>query len=272
MNPRLTETLNEFRNTGAYLAFSGGVDSALLLALCVREQIPVTAVTFQTTLHPRCDLENAQAVAQKLGVRHVVLEIDEMTVPEILKNPPDRCYHCKKHLFRTLRDLAAAEGCPIVLDGTNADDLTQYRPGLRALRELGIRSPLAECGVTKTEVRTMAAELGLPTASRPSSPCLATRLPYYTRITPELLRKIEAGEDFLKGLGFPVVRLRTHPEKDGLLARIEIPPEQFPALLARQEEVSAFLREQGFARVTLDLEGFRSGSYDRGLSPQNSQN
>ena len=132
MNERLLSALFSFRETGVCLAFSGGVDSALLLALCVKEQIPVTAVTFQTTLHPRCDLENARAITKKLGVRHLVLEVDETAVPVIMENPPDRCYHCKKYLFTKLQALAVTEGRPTILDGTNADDLTQYRPGLKA--------------------------------------------------------------------------------------------------------------------------------------------
>ncbi len=269
MNERLLSALFSFRETGVCLAFSGGVDSALLLALCVKEQIPVTAVTFQTTLHPRCDLENARAITKKLGVRHLVLEVDETAVPVIMENPPDRCYHCKKYLFTKLQALAETEGRPTILDGTNADDLTQYRPGLKALKELHVRSPLAECGVTKAEVRQLASELGLKTASRPSSPCLATRLPYYTHVTPALLRQIEAGEGYLKTAGFPIVRLRVHPEAMGPLARIEIPVGQFPALLEKKTEITTFLRDLGFAEVTLDLEGFRSGCYDRNLKPSN---
>lgn len=265
MNETLRKNIRAYRSSGVFLAFSGGVDSALLLALCVRERVPVTAVTFQTTLHPHCDLENAKSVADKLHAPHLVLEVDEMSVPEILQNPPDRCYHCKKHLFRTLQELAGSQGCEAVLDGTNADDLGEYRPGLRALRELGIRSPLAECGVSKAEVRALAAELGLETASRPSSPCLATRLPYHVTITSGLLKNIEKGEDFLKKLGFPIVRLRVHPAEDGGLARIEVPADHLEELLFQREHVTAYLRQLGFAQITLDLEGFRSGSYDRAL-------
>ena len=265
MNEALRKNIRAYRSSGVFLAFSGGVDSALLLALCVRERVPVTAVTFQTNLHPHCDLENAKSVADRLQAPHLVLEVDEMSVPEILQNPPDRCYHCKKHLFRTLQELAGAQGCEAVLDGTNADDLGEYRPGLRALRELGIRSPLAECGVSKAEVRALAAELGLETASRPSSPCLATRLPYHVTITSGLLKNIEKGEDFLKKLGFPIVRLRVHPAEDGGLARIEVPADHLEELLFQREHVTAYLRQLGFAQITLDLEGFRSGSYDRTL-------
>lgn len=269
MNETLLQNIRAYQKSGVFLAFSGGVDSTLLLALCVREQVPVTAVTFQTTLHPRCDLENAKAVAEKLGAAHLVLNVDEMSVPEILQNPPDRCYHCKKHLFQTLLELAGTRGCETVLDGTNADDLGEYRPGLRALRELGIRSPLAECGISKVKVRMLAAELGLEPASRPSSPCLATRLPYGVTISTDLLKKIEKGEEFLKESGFPIVRLRVHPAEDGGLARIEVPTDRLKELLSQREQVAAYLLQLGFAQITMDLEGFRSGSYDqRRKTPQ----
>ncbi len=259
----LSAVIRSCREKGVCLAFSGGVDSALLLALCVKEKVPVTAVTFQTVLHPKCDLENAKAVATKLGADHLILEMDEFSVPEILSNPPDRCYYCKKFLFERLTELAKQLGRGIVMDGTNADDLKEYRPGLRALRELAVLSPLAECGISKAQVRQMAAELGLETASRPSAPCLATRLPYGTKISKELLQKIESGEEFLKGLGFPVVRLRVHPAADGGVARIEVPTDRLEDLLTCRETIVAYLKELGFAQVTIDLEGFRSGSYDK---------
>ena len=183
-------------------------------------------------------------------------------MPEILSNPPDRCYYCKKFLFEKLAELANQLGRGIVMDGTNADDLNEFRPGLRALRELSVCSPLAESGITKAQVRQMAAEMGLETASRPSAPCLATRLPYGTKISKGLLQKIEAGEAFLKDLGFPVLRLRVHPAADGGVARIEVPADRLEDLLMCRETIIPYLKELGFAQVTLDLEGFRSGSYD----------
>ena len=258
MNERLLSALFSFRETGVCLAFSGGVDSTLLLALCVKEQIPVTAVTFQTTLHPRCDLENARAITKKLGVRHLVLEVDETAVPVIMENPPDRCYHCKKYLFTKLQALAQTEGRPTILDGTNADDLKVYRPGLQALRELGVHSPLAECGFTKAEVRAAAAQLGLSVASRPPAPCMATRLPYGTALDFSVLRRLEQGEEALHGLGFPVCRLRLH----GNVVRIEVPADRIGDLAAARDTVLAALKPLNFPYYTLDLTGFRSGSMD----------
>lgn len=244
------------------LAFSGGVDSALLLVLLAREKIPATAVTLKTALQPPCDIDAAREMAASWGVPHQVLEIDELGCAPLLANPTDRCYHCKKYLFSALARLAAEQGA-VLMDGTNADDLTEYRPGLMAAKELGVQSPLAELSITKKEVREMAAALGLSVASRPSSPCLATRLPYGEPITRPLLAAIGQGEELLRQAGFPVVRLRTHPGPGGLLGRIEVPPADFERLLAARETLLPALRQLGYTHLTLDLAGFVSGSYDK---------
>lgn len=255
------------------LAFSGGVDSALLLYLltqaCQETGRQVYAVTFHTALHPQADLDYARQFAQSLHASHHILRINELENPKILENPPDRCYHCKKMLFEKLWAFAREKQVDTVLEGSNKDDLNVYRPGLRAIQELGVQSPLAQCGITKTQVRRFAAEYGLPVATRPSAPCLATRLPYYTKIDTGLLARIEQGECFLKHMGIDNVRIRVH----GDIARLEIDPKDFPVLFEHRTEIIRQLKKLKLSYLTLDLEGFRSGSMDIGFtsdgSPQN---
>lgn len=250
---------------GVCVAFSGGADSSLILKLATEEARRVGrtihAVTFVTTLHPNTDLPIARRVAEEMGAHHVILELDEFSDEGILQNPVDRCYRCKKMLFQTLQEYAADQGLKAILDGTNHDDLSVYRPGLKALAELGIRSPLAEAGFTKADVRALARQLGISVSDRPSAPCLATRLPYGTRIQRELLDRIEAGEAYLVNQGFAVVRLRIH----GDILRIEIPREDFQRFLDLSPLIIAKLHELRFLYLTLDLEGFRSGSMDLAL-------
>lgn len=250
---------------GVCVAFSGGADSSLILKLATEEARRVGrtihAVTFVTTLHPNTDLPIARRVAEEMGAHHVILELDEFSDEGILQNPVDRCYRCKKMLFQTLQEYAADQGLKAILDGTNHDDLSVYRPGLKALAELGIRSPLAEAGFTKADVRALARQLGISVSDRPSAPCLATRLPYGTRIQRELLDRIEAGEAYLVNQGFAVVRLRFH----GDILRIEIPREDFQRFLDLSPLIIAKLHELRFLYLTLDLEGFRTGSMDLAL-------
>ncbi len=259
---RLSRQIEELCRTDTVLAFSGGVDSALLLSLLKEASGPngtkVLPVTFRTVLHPAADLEAAGKVCRELGTGHLILDIDETASPEIMENPPERCYLCKKMLFKTLREFAASVSAPAVIDGTNLDDTMVYRPGLKALAELGIKSPLKDAGMTKADVRRMAAERGLSVSSRPSAPCLATRFPYHTHLTPEMLRTAEEGEAVLRNFITGNIRLRIH----GNLARIEADPEQFPALSEHRAEITKALRDLGFQFITLDLSGFRSGSYD----------
>ena len=205
--------MKEYGRQDMCIAFSGGVDSSLLLMAAKQtsqEGKKIWAVTFDTMLHPSCDLETARKVAGEAGVLHKVLYINELEQEEIRYNPVNRCYLCKKALFQKLKDFAEGEGITVILEGTNEDDLHVYRPGLKAVRELGIHSPLAETGFTKEEVRKLAEELGVSVARRPSTPCLATRLPYGAKIEPEILEQIAKGEESLRSLGFPVVRLRLH--------------------------------------------------------------
>ena len=262
---QLEAIMDELTDQDMALAFSGGVDSSLLLKMAAdraaNQATNAWAVTFNTRLHPSCDLENARKVAGELGGIHVILEIDELEMEEIRSNPVNRCYLCKRNLFRTLMAFAKEKGVEVLAEGTNEDDLHVYRPGIQAVRELGIRSPLAEAGLTKEEVRRLAAACGISAASRPSTPCMATRLPYGVRLDYEILKKIEAGEEILRRMIGGNVRLRLH----GQVVRIETDPERFSLALEKREEVVRQLKELGFVYITLDLEGFRSGSMDVGL-------
>ena len=243
------------------VAFSGGVDSSLLLLMCCdaakKTGKKVHAVTIHTRLHPMNDLETAKRVAAEAGsaAEH---HIDELEEAGIRFNPVDRCYLCKKCLFRKLIAKAKELDARTVLDGTNADDLTVYRPGIRALRELGVISPLAELGITKAEVRQIAAEYGLSVSGRPSTPCMATRFPYGTELDYDMIRRVEEGEARLRAQGFYNVRLRVH----GGIARIEVDPESMMELVKIRKELLKELSGYGFDYVTLDLAGFRSGSMD----------
>lgn len=241
------------------IAYSGGVDSTLLLKAAVEAcSHPVLAVILETQLHPHSDTEIAYERATGLGAQCEIIRIDEFQNQELLNNPPNRCYLCKRFLFTSLQSLARKKGFHALFDGTNKDDENEYRPGLTALRELGIRSPLQELAFTKKEVRALSAVLGLPTSSLPSTPCLATRLPYGVQLDHALLQRLHEGERFLRSLDFFNVRLRFH---DPIL-RIEIDCESFPALISNRETILSRLKQLGFLYVTLDLEGFRSGSMD----------
>ena len=260
----LSELMDSYTKQDLCIAFSGGVDSSVLLQLartCVRESnrnSRIHAVTFHTILHPSCDLEIAKQVAEEAEAIHKVLFVNELEQEEIRFNPKNRCYLCKKALFRKLKDYAQEHGITCILEGTNDDDLHVYRPGLQAVKEMGVFSPLATAGLTKGEVRRLAEELGVSVAKRPSTPCLATRLPYGAEIRSEILETIARGEEYLKQQDFPVVRLRLHGE----IVRIEIPVEDFEKFLNRKTDVTAYLKALGFRYITLDMEGFRSGSMD----------
>ncbi len=258
----LEDIVREAVQKGVCIAFSGGVDSSLLLMLASRAQRQfggtVYGVLFETFLHSKGDEEGARGMALECGADFAVIRINELENPAILSNPVDRCYHCKRFLFSRLEEFAKAHDCPVIMDGTNADDTRAYRPGLKALEELHVLSPLKEAGLTKAEVRRLAGEYGISVALKPSDSCLATRLPYGTRLEKPLLEKISSGESYLKGLGFRTVRIRLH----GRVARIEVAKDQIAALVSLREDIAGRLKELGFTYVTLDLEGFRSGSMD----------
>ena len=205
--------------------------------------------------------EEAQETAKEMGENNAELILNELEQADIRFNPVNRCYLCKKALFQRLKEFADSKGISLILEGTNEDDLHVYRPGLQAVRELGIISPLADAGFTKKEVRQLAAELGVSVADRPSTPCLATRLPYGAEIKAEVLEQIEKGEEFLKKEGFFQVRLRLHGE----IARIEIPQKDFSEFLDKRERIAEQLKKLGFSYITLDIQGFRSGSMDENI-------
>lgn len=244
------------------VAFSGGADSALILKLACdgarKNGTNVYAVTVETKLHPHEDVAVAARVASEIGAIHKVVCIDEFADERMMHNPKDRCYICKHMIFSELLSLAKSLGIETVLEGTNEDDLHVYRPGIKALKELGIVSPLAKFGVTKAMVREWLEELGISVAKRPSAPCLATRIPYGTLLEEKVLKQIDEGETYLKELGFVNVRIRVH----GQIARIEIDINQMMNLIEKREEIISHLKEIGFLYLTLDMEGFRSGSMD----------
>ena len=259
---KLSDYLEQHIREGIGIAFSGGVDSSLLLKLACDiakdNGSKVLAITFETKLHPHGDLEEAKAMAQGFGAEHKIIEVDEFSDPEIMFNPEDRCYRCKKLLFQTLIREAKEVGYQYLIDGTNFDDRNAYRPGMKALKELGIHSPLLELEITKAQIRSLAAELAIPSSDKPSAPCLATRLPYGTRLDFDILERIDQGEQFIKAYGFYNVRLRLH----GDILRIEIEKGDFDRFMEYQESIITKLKELGFLYITLDLEGFRSGSMD----------
>lgn len=265
---QLEALLQKLTREDVCVAFSGGVDSSLLLVMtweaAQKNNTQVYALTMDTVLHPKADLEIARTVLARTGAMHKILTLNELAVPEIKNNPADRCYRCKKELYRRMLQFAEEKGISRLLEGSNEDDLHVYRPGLRAIGELGVRSPLAEMGLTKEEVRFLARDYGIPVADRPSSPCLATRLPYGTEIDLELLRRIDEAEEFLRKLSFYNVRVRVYRD----IARLEIDTEEFPQLLKERERIIRKLKELGFPYVTLDLEGFRSGSMDIHIEKQ----
>lgn len=262
MMRKLEAYMEQLAKQDLCVAFSGGVDSSLLLKIACSQAEKtgrrVYAVTFDTCLHPACDLENAARVAREIGAQHEILRVNELELDEIRNNPVNRCYLCKRHMFTVLKDWARARGITCVLDGTNEDDLHVYRPGIQALKELGIVSPLAENGITKEEARQMASALGLSVSSRPSTPCMATRLPYNTPLDVETLKRIEDGEAFLRTVLSGNIRLRLH----GDVARLEVDEGAMDEVLKMRNRLVDGLKGLGFRYISLDLQGFRSGSMD----------
>ena len=241
---------------GAAVAFSGGVDSSCLVA-AAREALGAGRVLALTVVAPytaRWEVAEAEALAARLGVRHLQVEVPFLEA--LRDNPPERCCLCKRELFGRLQSVAAAEGFGPLLDGTHQDDLQDHRPGMQALKELGVRSPFLECGLGKADIRRISRALDLPTADRPPYACLITRLPHGATVTEEALRRIERAERLLMDSGFAAVRVRVH----GDLARIEVAPGEQARLLSQGATVSERLRELGFRYVALDLAGYRTGS------------
>lgn len=250
---------------GVVVGFSGGVDSTFLLKTA-QEVLgdKVLAVIASSETYPSREIDEALKLARALGVRYKLIKTHELQDPNFRKNPPQRCYYCKKELFSRLKKIAQEEGFSWVVDGSNYDDLKDFRPGTQARDELGVRSPLQEARLTKEEIRHLSRSAGLPTWDKPSFACLASRFPYFSEIKEEVLVRIAQAEEFLRSQGFRQVRLRHH----GLLARIEVPPENIPRLLEPElrQKIVQRLKHLGYQYVTFDLEGYRSGSMNEVLA------
>jgi uncharacterized protein len=250
----------------AVLAYSGGVDSSLLLRAASEVMgAHCIAVTADSETYPAGELLSAKEFARGLGVTHRIFHTDELASEAFVRNSPDRCYYCKKELFGKLRQLADKEGISFVIEGSNTDDLKDHRPGRKAAQEYAVRSPLVEAGLSKSEVRELARMLGLPVWDKPSLACLSSRIPYGTRITPAALKTVQIAEDHLRALGFRQVRVRHH----GDTARIEVDPSDFPRALADgvAGRITLLLKELGYTYVCLDLAGYRTGSMNEGVKP-----
>lgn len=256
------ELLELLRSLGRVaVAFSGGVDSAVVAQAawlaCGERAIAVTAVSASLATGER---EQAEALAREIGIRHRIVETDEFSDPNYLRNAPNRCYFCKTELYTRLESIAPKLSVDVIVNGANVDDVGDYRPGMQAAREHRVRSPLIEIGLTKAEVRALAKEWNLPVWDKPASPCLSSRIAYGLEVTPERIARIDQAEQFLrKTLGIRELRVR-HEAND--LARIEVPAEELPRLVVAEvrRNITEHLRAFGFKYVTFDLDGFRSGS------------
>jgi uncharacterized protein len=244
------------------VAFSAGVDSTFVAAVAAdvlgERAVAVTGVSPSI---PAAEVDEAKNLAARIGIRHLLLDTSEMDRPGYVENSPQRCYHCKTELYSLLEELAVREGYQYVLDGCNADDLGDHRPGRVAAAEHSVRSPLMEAGLTKAEIREHSRELGLPTWDKPAMACLSSRIPYGTPVTVEALDQVGAAEAFLKQLGMRQVRVRHHTN----VARIEVEPADLAVVIEHRDRIVTRLNNLGYKYVTLDLAGFRSGSMNEGL-------
>jgi uncharacterized protein len=246
------------------VAYSGGVDSTFLLKVArdvLNENVLAVIASSQT--YPEQERKEARRLARKLNIHHRIIHTKELENPDFIANPPQRCYFCKKELFSKLRKIAKAEGIPYILDGSNYDDRLDFRPGAKAAGELGIRSPLREAHLGKKEIRQLSRRFKLPTWSKPSLACLASRFPYYSDIETKSLKQVSRAENYLRKIGFSQIRVRHH----GRTARVEIEPDEFPRIIKKgvREAIVSNFKRLGYTYITLDLAGYRTGSMNEPL-------
>ncbi|MCX7726505.1 MAG: ATP-dependent sacrificial sulfur transferase LarE [Chitinispirillaceae bacterium] len=257
----LKEIIGKYKS--AVVAFSGGVDSTFLAKVTTDVLgSNVLLITATSSTYPESEKEEAEKIATQLGAKHIVIVSEEIEIPEFVENSPNRCYYCKYELFSKLLKIASEKGYSAVLEGSTIDDLSDFRPGRKAIKELGIHSPLIEANLTKNEIRLLSKMFSLPTADKPSYACLASRFPYGEPITKEKLERVGKAEEELKKLGFRQFRVRSHNE----LARIEVEKTELEKAWQKREEIDKICRKAGFTYVTLDLRGYRTGSMNETLN------